>query len=186
MKRPILAVVLLLLLSTLGVAAAPRTLDWAQIPLPGIEGGALPAEQFRGKVVMVVNTASFCGYTYQYKALEQVWARYRDRGLVLLGVPSNDFGDQEPGSDAAIKAFCDATFGVDFPMLAKQDVRGDKAHELFRWFSTETNGAGAPRWNFYKYLIGRDGRLISWYSNTVEPDAETLIRALEQALAATA
>jgi glutathione peroxidase len=173
--------VLAVLIALLGPAHAAEPLDWARLPLPSLAGGTLPADTFQGKVVLVVNTASFCGFTSQYKALEAVWARYRDKGLVVLGVPSNDFGGQEPGSNGEIKDFCDATFGIDFPMLAKQTVQGPEAHPFFAWAKTQR--AGEPRWNFFKYLVGRDGKLVGSYSSVIEPDATRITAAIEKALA---
>ena len=175
--------VLTLLFALLAVTRldAAQPLDWAKVPLPSLDGGTLAPDGLKGKVVLVVNTASFCGYTYQYKALEALWARYRDKGLVVLGVPSNDFGGQEPEGNAKIKDFCEATFGVDFPMLAKQTVRGKEAHPFFAW--AQAQKAGEPRWNFYKYLVGRDGSLVGWYPSTAEPDDAKVTQAIETALA---
>jgi glutathione peroxidase len=175
--------VLALLFALLAAAPADaaQPLDWARLPLPSLDGGTLAPDTLKGKVVLVVNTASFCSFTPQYKALEALWARYRDKGFVVLGVPSNDFGDQEPGTNGEIKTFCDATFGIDFPMLAKQSVHGPEAHPFFAW--TKSQRAGEPRWNFYKYLVGRDGTLLGSYSSLIEPDATRITGAIEQALA---
>jgi glutathione peroxidase len=137
--------------------------------------------QYSGKVVLVVNTASFCGFTGQYKGLEELFARYKDKGLVVLGFPSNDFS-QESGSNQQIAEFCENTFGVKFPMFAKSSVKGADASPLFRQL-TELSGT-APRWNFHKYLLGRDGKLVDNYSSLTGPDNKGLVRAIEQQLAA--
>ena len=137
--------------------------------------------QYSGKVVLVVNTASFCGFTGQYKGLEELYARYKDKGLVVLGFPSNDFS-QESGSNQQIAEFCENTFGVKFPMFAKSSVKGADASPLFRQL-TELSGT-APRWNFHKYLLGRDGKLVDNYSSLTGPDNKGLVRAIEQQLAA--
>lgn len=137
--------------------------------------------QFTGKVVLVVNTASFCGFTRQYEGLEKLHAKYRARGFVVLGFPSNDFGQQEPGSAKQIAEFCENTFGVRFPMFAKTRVVGPEADPLF---AELTRLAGPPRWNFYKYLIGRDGRLITHYSSLTDPMDRKLVGEIERALAA--
>ncbi|MBU0745790.1 MAG: glutathione peroxidase [Gammaproteobacteria bacterium] len=139
--------------------------------------------QYSGKVVLVVNTASFCGFTGQYKGLEELYARYKDKGLVVLGFPSNDFS-QESGSNQEIAEFCENTFGVKFPMFAKSSVKGADASPLFRQL-TELSGT-APRWNFHKYLLGRDGKLVDHYSSLTGPDNKGLVRAIEQQLAASA
>lgn len=136
--------------------------------------------QYAGRVVLVVNTASFCGFTGQYQGLEALYARYKDRGLVVLGFPSNDFA-QETGSNQQIAEFCENTFGVKFPMFAKSSVRGPEASALFRQLA-ELSGT-APRWNFHKYLIGRDGRLVDQYASFTGPDNKGLVRAIEQQLA---
>lgn len=136
--------------------------------------------QYAGKVVLVVNTASFCGFTGQYKGLEELYARYKDKGLVVLGFPSNDFW-QETGSNAQIAEFCENTFGVKFPMFAKSSVKGPEASPLFRELAQQSGTA--PRWNFHKYLLGRDGKLVDQYSSLTAPDSKTLVRAIEQQLA---
>ncbi|MDP3231043.1 MAG: glutathione peroxidase [Acidovorax sp.] len=139
--------------------------------------------QYSGKVVLVVNTASFCGFTGQYKGLEELYARYKDKGLVVLGFPSNDFS-QESGSNQQIAEFCENTFGVKFPMFAKSSVKGAEASPLFRQLA-ELSGT-APRWNFHKYLLGRDGKLVDNYSSLTGPDNKGLVRAIEKQLAAAA
>ena len=135
--------------------------------------------QYSGKVVLVVNTASFCGFTAQYKGLEELYARYKDRGLVVLGFPSNDFS-QETGSNEQIAQFCENTFGVKFPMFAKSVVTGPEASPLFRQLAQMS---GPPRWNFHKYLLGRDGKLVDSYTSLTAPDSRGLVRAVEQQLA---
>ena len=144
-----------------------------------IDGGDLPLSAWRGKPVLVVNTASECGFTPQYAGLEKLWQRYRDKGFVLLGVPSNDFGAQEPGSDAEIQNFCTARFKVDFPMAGKEPVTGAKAHPFYQWVAKE---GGAPKWNFHKYLIAPDGSLAGTYPSKVGPDDAALTGAIEKAL----
>lgn len=173
----------LLAMASPGAASATPVLDWAAVPLPSLAGGVLDPALFSGKVVLVVNTASQCGFTPQYEGLQALWTAYRDRGLVVLGVPSNDFGAQEPDGNQTIAAFCQLNYGVDFPMLEKQAVKGDAAHPLFRWAVDQTGPAGAPRWNFFKYLVGRDGRLVDWFSSVTGPDSSRLKKAVEAALA---
>ncbi|MEW6695152.1 MAG: glutathione peroxidase [Pseudomonadota bacterium] len=136
--------------------------------------------QYAGKVVLVVNTASYCGFTQQYKGLEELCRRYRDRGLVVLGFPSNDFGQQEPGSNQQIAEFCENTFGVQFPMFAKSSVRGADANPLFKQLIERTGTT--PKWNFYKYLISRDGRTVIAYSSLTAPDSRTLVGDIERLL----
>ncbi len=137
--------------------------------------------QYAGKVVLAVNTASYCGFTPQYKGLEALQEKYKSEGLVVLGFPSNDFA-QEKGSNKEIADFCENTFGVKFPMFAASSVRGDKANPFFK--NLIAQGATPPRWNFYKYLIGRDGQLIDSYSSMTTPDSRSLISASDKALKA--
>ena len=144
-----------------------------------IEGGPLPMAAFEGKVLLVVNTASRCGFTRQYGGLQAVWERYRGKGLVVLGVPSNDFGNQEPGTETKIKEFCEVNFNVDFPMTTKVRVKGDGAHPFYRWAADELGPAAQPRWNFHKYLIAPDGRLVAWFASPTSPTSEKVRRAIE-------
>ena len=137
--------------------------------------------QYAGKVVLVVNTASFCGFTSQYKGLEALNTQYKDQGLVVLGFPSNDFS-QEKGSNKDIAAFCESTFGVKFPMFTKTQVTGDGAAPLFKQLTAQTGQK--PRWNFHKYLIGRDGKVIDQYSSMTGPESKTLLSAIDKALKA--
>jgi len=169
-----------LMLSAVGPAAA-EPVDWDALGLVAIDGKPFPKGTFTDKVVLLVNTASFCGYTPQYKGLQALWERYRSRGLVVLGVPSNDFGNQEPGSEAKIKEFCEVNFGVTFPMTTKQRVRGPDAHSLYRW-AARAHPEAVPRWNFHKLLIGRDGRLLAAFPSQVEPVSPRLTEAIERAL----
>jgi glutathione peroxidase len=149
-----------------GSRARPRRepVAWPEISLDSIRGGPMPTNDYAGRVVLLVNTASQCGFTRQYQGLEALWLANKGKGLVVLGVPSNDFGGQEPGSNDEIKDFCEANFDVTFPLAAKQVVSGRNAHPLYRWAAAQTGALGTPGWNFHKILIGRDGRVIDWYS----------------------
>ena len=152
--------------------------------LAALDGATLPTADYTGRVVLLVNTASLCGFTRQYRGLEALWRRHRARGLVVLGVPSNDFGGQEPGSAEEIGRFCQATFDVSFPLAAKQTVSGPAAHPLYRFAAAETGALGTPSWNFHKILIGRDGRIVDWFS-ALGGVGPKLDRAVEAALAVT-
>jgi glutathione peroxidase len=157
--------------------------DWPTVALGSIGGSPLPTGNYAAHVVLLVNTASRCGFTGQYRGLEALWRRHKDRGLVVLGVPSNDFGGQEPGSADEIRQFCEASFDVTFPLADRQIVSGPAAHALYRWAAAETGTLGTPSWNFHKILIGRDGRVIDWFS-AVSGCGPRLERAIEAALAA--
>ena len=153
-----------------------------QFEFTAIDGKTLAMSGFRGKPVLVVNTASECGFTPQYAGLQSLWQRYRDRGLVVLGVPSNDFGAQEPGDEAAIRDFCATSYAVDFPMTAKTAVIGPLAHPFYRWIESTFGEAAAPRWNFHKYLVDGAGEVVGAWPSRVEPEADEIVEALEVAL----
>lgn len=142
----------------------------------------LPLESFKGKVLIIVNTASKCGFTPQYAALEALYERYKDRGLVILGVPSNDFGAQEPGTEEEVANFCHINYGVTFPMTEKEVVSGDNAHPFFLWARKKLGFGTAPKWNFHKYLINRKGELVTYFYSTTSPDAKRFVKAVEKAL----
>nr|WP_226886502.1 glutathione peroxidase [Nisaea nitritireducens] len=162
-----------------GQARAANAHDFSFV---SIEGDPLSMKEYAGQAVLVVNTASFCGFTKQYEGLQTLWERYKERGLVVLGVPSNDFGSQEPGTAAEIKEFCAVNFAVDFPMTEKQVVSGDQAHPFYRWAAKELGTLSKPRWNFYKILIAPDGKAIDWFASTTAPSSAKLIKAVEAAL----
>jgi glutathione peroxidase len=147
-----------------------------------IDGGPLPLSGWAGHPVLVVNTASFCGYTPQYRDLEALWQKYRDRGLVVLGVPSNDFGAQEPGSAAEIKSFCETNYSVDFPLTEKYRVVGGAAHPFYAWVAATLGEGAAPRWNFHKYLIGPDGELAGTWPSSVLPGDAAITGEIEKML----
>lgn len=147
-----------------------------------IDGGDLPVSRFKGKALLVVNVASQCGLTPQYSGLEALWTARKNEGLVVLGVPANDFGAQEPGSEAEITAFCETRFGVDFPMTAKEHVIGPGAHPLYKWVAEELGEAATPKWNFHKYLFGRDGKIAGTFGSRTPPDAPELASAIDAAL----
>jgi len=160
-------------------ASAANAHDFA---FRAIEGGTLPLASYRGRPVLVVNTASQCGFTKQYAGLQELWKRYRERGLVVMGVPSNDFGGQEPGSEAEIKKFCTVNFDVDFPLTDKETVKGEGAHPFYKWAAAELGTVAVPRWNFHKYLIGPDGKLVDWFSTPTDPLAPRVTAAIEALL----
>lgn len=159
--------------------ACPKVLDRT---FPSLQDGAQQSLcQFTGKVVMVVNTASFCGYTRQYEALEAIYEKYRDRGLAVIGFPSNDFGQQEPGSNQQIAEFCRSTYGIKFPMFGKTSVVSPQANPLFDDLAQRTGAR--PKWNFHKYLIDRRGEVVTSFGSSVEPDSKPVITEIERLLA---
>lgn len=173
--------------SNLGVAAdegkkAPPALAFE---MENLDGKKVALDSYSGKVILVVNVASECGLTPQYEALQGLYEKYKDKGLVILGFPCNQFGSQEPGTAAEIKSFCTKNYGVTFDMFAKIDVNGDKAAPLYKHLTsldTKPKGAGKVGWNFEKFLIGRDGAVAARFAPTVAPDADDLVKQIEELL----
>jgi glutathione peroxidase len=153
-----------------------------QFGFTSIDGRPMPLADFKGRALLVVNTASFCGYTNQYAGLQALHDKYEKLGLVVIGVPSNDFGEQEPKAETEIATFCQGAFGVMFPLTDKQAVKGPNAHPFYKWAVATLGANAAPKWNFHKYLIGRDGRLLSAFSTATKPQDPQVITAIEAAL----
>jgi len=151
-----------------------------EFTLKSIDGKDVPLSTFKGKAVLFVNVASRCGYTPQYAGLEALYQKYRDRGLVVVGVPANNFGGQEPGTNEEIKEFCTRKYNVTFPMMSKVSVKGGDINPLYAWLTSSTGGD--VRWNFTKFLVGKDGKVISRFESGVKPDAAELTGAIEKAL----
>ena len=149
--------------------------------IESIEGNEIKMSEYKDKVVLVVNTASKCGFTPQYSGLQKIYERYKDDGFIVLGVPSNQF-NQELTKNSDVKEFCEIRFGVNFPLTKIQKIKGDDAHPLYKWIAENVSLIGTPRWNFHKYLIGKDGKIINWYSSMTSPSSEGLINEIEKAL----
>jgi glutathione peroxidase len=183
MRAFLLSVTVALLCSLGGVAhAAPA--DWGAMHLTSIDGKALDTGALKGHVVLFVNVASFCGYSVQYSDLEALYKQYNPQGLVVVGVPCNQFGSQEPGSDQEIKNFCSTRFGVTFPMLSKQEVNGSARSALYAWLVGSKAGASRDvGWNFEKFLVGRNGEVVARFASHVVPNDPSLRAAIEYALA---
>ncbi len=148
-----------------------------------IDGTEMPLEHFKGKVILMVNVASECGYTRQYEGLEALYRTYMDQGLVIIGFPANDFGGQEPGTNEEIAEFCSSRFSVTFPMAAKVAVLGDQATPLYTQLADQPKPIGGePQWNFTKFLVARDGRVVERFGTKVEPDDSSLVSSIEAQL----
>jgi glutathione peroxidase len=184
MKILILLILLVavLIFQVISACAAESIYD---LPLKDIDGKDTSLKPYQGKVMLIVNVASKCGFTPQYTALEALHQKYKDRGLVVLGFPCNQFGGQEPGTDAEIKQFCSSKYAVTFPMFDKIEVNGANRHPLYVMLAgKESPFAGDIGWNFTKFLIGRDGKILNRYGSKVKPDSEEVTKAIEAALAA--
>jgi glutathione peroxidase len=158
--------------------------NFYEFTVNSIDGTQTPLTEFEGKVIMVVNTASLCGYTPQYEGLEALYEKYSTKGFVILGFPSNDFGSQEPGTNSQIKDFCHAQFGIKFPLFEKGSVRGPTKQPLFSYLTNEANPQLQKEigWNFEKFLINREGKLVKRFDSSVKPDSEELKTAIENLL----
>jgi glutathione peroxidase len=175
----------LVLTLAMTTAAAFSASSVHEFTLNSIDGKPTPLASFKGKVVLFVNVASKCGYTPQYTGLQSLYAKYKDKGLVIVGVPANNFGAQEPGSNEEIKTFCSRTYNVTFPMMAKVSVKGGDITPLYQFLTakeTNPNGSGDVRWNFTKFLVGKDGKPVQRFEPGVSPDSPELAAAIEKAL----
>jgi glutathione peroxidase len=168
---------------TLGTAGEPGASNIHAFTMRSIDGNDVPLAAYAGKVMLVVNVASRCGYTPQYRDLEALYERYRDRGLVVLGFPANNFGGQEPGNNEEIKSFCSATYGVTFPLFSKISVKGSDQHPLYAFLTADPEFGGDVKWNFQKYLVDRSGRVIGKFSSSEKPLSKKVTTAVEAALA---
>jgi glutathione peroxidase len=148
-----------------------------------IDGRKLPMKDFAGRPVLMVNVASYCGLTPQYTDLEKLHQTYGPKGLVVLGVPCNDFGAQEPRPEAEIAKFCESLYGVRFPLTSKEKVIGEGAHPLYKWIASRLGEEALPKWNFHKYLIGKDGELLETFGSRVSPGSAEVKQAIERSIA---
>lgn len=163
----------------LGAAAPEIPMSFYDLSAKTLEGKPMSFAEYRGKVLLVVNTASECGYTPQYAGLEKLWEEYRAKGVVVLGFPSNDFGGQEPGTAAQIGAFCKKNYGVTFPMFEKVKTKGEGRSPVYAFL---TKGFDEPKWNFTKYVVGKDGKVVASFPSKVAPESAELRAALDEAL----
>tara|TARA_B100000029_G_C17237460_1_gene837739 strand:- start:86 stop:658 length:573 start_codon:yes stop_codon:yes gene_type:complete len=150
--------------------------------ITSIDGSKINLDIYKNKVILLVNVASNCGFTKQYADLQELWELYKDKGLIVLGVPSNQFGSQEPGTNEQIKKFCKVNFNISFPMTEKFDVKGDNAHIIYKWSKANYGNSAVPKWNFHKILIGKDGKIIDTYSSFTKPMSKKIINKIKKAL----
>ena len=179
--RSLLAVSCTLLMAATASAADASLYD---IPLKDIDGKDTSLKTYAGKPILIVNVASKCGFTRQYTGLEELWRKYKDKGLIVVGFPSNDFGGQEPGTNEEIKKFCSSKFDVTFPLFDKLHTKGAEQHPLYAALTGPTSPVPGPvKWNFNKFLVGKDGKIIARYDSKIEPNDATLAQAIDAALA---
>ena len=149
-----------------------------------LDGSDLNLSEYKDKVIIIVNVASQCGFTSQYEDMQLIWENYQKKGLVIVGVPSNDFGSQEPGGSQEIKSFCEVNYGINFPMTEKVKVKGENVHPFYAWAAQEVGFVGKPRWNFHKYLVDSNGELLAWFSSPTSPLSSKVVTAIERVLVA--
>ena len=147
-----------------------------------LDGSILNLSEYKNKVIVVVNVASQCGFTSQYEDMQKIWDGYQEKGLVVIGVPSNDFGNQEPGNSKEIKNFCEAKFGITFPMTEKVIVKGDNAHPFYLWAKNNHGKSAIPKWNFHKIVVGKNGKIIDTFASITKPTSKRFIKSIEKAL----
>ena len=147
-----------------------------------LDGSVLNLSDYKGRVIVVINVASQCGFTKQYEDIQKVWESYQSKGILILGVPSNDFGQQEPGSNQEIKNFCESKFGITFPMTEKVSVKGSSAHPFYLWAKKNHGSTAVPKWNFHKIIIGKDGKIIDTFASITNPSSRKFIESIENAL----
>ena len=146
-----------------------------------ITGDQIDLKDFKGKPILIVNTASYCGFTKQYNDMQELWEKYRDRGLIVLGVPSNSF-NQEKSDNSAVKEFCEVNFNINFPLTEITDVKGDNAHEIYKWAKANYGKSAVPKWNFYKILINREGKIEDTYASLTSPTSNKITKKIENLL----
>lgn len=178
MKNIFLTVVLSMFMATMANAQ-----DFYSFKVNDISGQEVDLSQYKGKALLIVNTASKCGYTRQYKPLQELYAKYKDQGLVVLGFPANNFNGQEPGTNEEIKNFCMLNFNVEFPMMSKISVAGEDMHSLYQFLTSDADFGGAISWNFNKFLISKEGAVLARFDSGIDPLSSELIAKVEQALA---
>ncbi len=146
-----------------------------------ITGDQIDLKDFKGKPILIVNTASYCGFTKQYNDMQELWEKYRDRGLIVLGVPSNSF-NQEKSDNSAVKEFCEVNFNINFPLTEITDVKGDNAHEIYKWAKANYGKSAVPKWNFYKILINKEGKIEDTYASLTSPTSNKITKKIENLL----
>jgi glutathione peroxidase len=181
MKNKIKIFIFLLFMSLFGtnISADYEKLAY-EFKFKDLDGSDLNLSEYKDKVIVVVNVASQCGFTSQYEDMQKIWEKYQSKGIIILGVPSNDFGSQEPGNNQEIKNFCEAKFGITFPMTEKVSVKGEKAHPFYLWAKENHGNSAIPKWNFHKIIIDKNGKVAETFSSITNPSSKKFIKSLEK------
>ena len=181
MLKQIKVIILLIMISFLGnkVTANYEKLAY-DFQFNDLDGSPLSLSEYKGKIIVAINVASQCGFTSQYEDMQQIWEKYQSKGIIILGIPSNDFGQQEPGSNEDIKNFCEAKFGISFPMTEKVSVKGSDAHPFYIWARENHGKSAIPKWNFHKIIIDKNGKIAETFSSITNPSSKKFIKILEK------
>ena len=176
-------IILIFMISIFGKSADAKYKKLAyEFKFNDLDGSELSFNEYKGKVIVVVNVASKCGFTKQYEDMQNIWEKYEKKGLVMIGVPSNDFGQQEPGSSEQIKNFCEAKFGISFPMTEKVSVKGDNAHPFYLWAKKNFGNEAVPKWNFHKIIINKEGKVETAFTSIISPSSKKFVSTIEKNL----
>ena len=176
-------IILIFMISIFGKSADAKYEKLAyEFKFNDLDGSELSLNEYKGKVIVVINVASKCGFTKQYEDMQNIWEKYEEKGLVMIGVPSNDFGQQEPGSSEEIKNFCEAKFGISFPMTEKVSVKGDNAHPFYLWAKKNFGDEAVPKWNFHKIIINKEGKVETTFTSIISPSSKKFVSTIEKNL----
>ena len=182
MKKILFITILLLMFTLTNKSFSKYDKIFFDLKIKSLDGYLIELSDYKNKAVLVVNVASNCGFTKQYEDLQKLWETYKDRGLIVLGVPSNQFGSQEPGTNEEIKKFCEVNFNINFPMTDKVDVKGENAHPIYLWAKDNFGKSAVPKWNFHKILINTEGKIQNTYSSLTKPSSKKIIEEIDKIL----
>ena len=182
MKKKIFIIIILLMFAFMNKTFSKYEKIFFDLSIKSLEGTNIELSEYKNNAVLLVNVASNCGFTKQYADLQKLWEKYKDNGLIVLGVPSNQFGGQEPGTNSEIKKFCEVNFNVNFPLTHKVDVKGSNAHSIFLLAKNNYGNSAIPKWNFHKILINKDGKIQQTYSSFTKPMSKKIISEIEKIL----
>ena len=181
MKKVVLIILVFIMFFFKNFASANYNKVFYDLQINSISGEVIDFKKYKDKAVLIVNTASYCGFTKQYEGLQQLWERYQSKGLIVLGIPSNSF-NQEKKSNKDVKEFCEVNFDISFPLTAITEVKGENAHEIFKWANENHGKSAIPKWNFHKILVNKEGKVEDTYSSLTKPMSQKLIKKIEQTL----
>ena len=181
-KYSLIVYIIIIMFSLFGKVSAKYEKLFFDLDIKSINGEVINFDQYKGKTILVVNVASKCGFTKQYSALETLYNKYRDNGLIVIGIPSNQFGGQEPGSNVEIKEFCEVNFNITFPLTDKVDVKGVNSHEIYIWAKENYGKSTVPKWNFHKILINKNGKVQNTFNSFIDPMSNNITKEIESIL----